>query len=165
MGLRTASSHEETVVSLQERIQSDLTAAMKARDKRRTAALRMVVSEMKNAAVEKGVGPQGELEDAEVERILQREVKRRTEAAEAYREAGRDEQAEADETDAAIYAEYLPEALSDEELGSLVDGAIEEVGAEGPQHMGQVMKMVMSRVGSRAEGSRVSELVKSRLMS
>lgn len=151
-------------MSLQQQIQSDLTSAMKARDKQRTAALRLVVSEMKNAAVEEGLGPQGDLDDATVERILHREVKRRTEAAATARQAGREDRAEDDEAQAEIYAEYLPEPLSDDELASMVDDAIAEVGAQGPQEMGQVMKAVMPRVGARAEGSRVSAAVRERLM-
>lgn len=151
-------------MSLQDQLQSDLTAAMKARDKRRTSALRMVVAAMKNAAVEDGRGPQGLLPDDVVERILTKEVKSRREAAESFREQGREEKAAEEEADAEIYAEYLPEPLDDEELIGIVESTIEEVGAEGPQDMGQVMGAVMPKVGNRADGQRVSALVKSRLM-
>lgn len=151
-------------MSLQERIQSDLTTAMKERDRARTSALRMIVAEMKNAAVEKGQGPQGDLGDDEVERILQRELKRRREAAGSYREAGRPEQAASEDADAEVYASYLPEPLGDDELIAIIESAIDEVGAEGPQDMGQVMGRVMSEVGSGADGKRVSAAVKSRLM-
>lgn len=151
-------------MSLQEQIQRDLTAAMKERDRARLSALRMIVAEMKNAAVEKGGGPQGELGDDEVERILQRELKRRREAATSYREAGRDEQAASEEADAEVYASYLPEQLGDDELIEIITSAIDEVGAEGPQDMGQVMGKVMPEVGNRADGKRVSAAVKSRLM-
>ena len=151
-------------MSLQQRIQSDLTAAMKARDKSRTSALRMIVAEMKNEAVEQGRGPQGELGDDVVERILTREVKRRRDAAASYRDAGRDEQAASEESDAEVYAEYLPEQLGDDELLAIISGAIEETGASSPQDMGKVMKVVMGEVGNRAEGQRVSAAVKSRLM-
>ena len=150
-------------MSLQQQITADLSASMKARDKARTSALRMLVSALKNQAIAEGRGPQGTLEDAEVERILASEVKRRREAATAYRDAGRTEQAEAEEAEAAVYEAYLPEQLSDEELAALVDEAIAEVGATDVKQMGQVMKALMPRVQGRAEGARVSALVKARL--
>jgi uncharacterized protein len=150
-------------VSLHQQITTDLSAAMKARDKARTSALRMVVSALKNQAIADGKGPQGTLEDAEVERVLATEVKRRREAAAAYRDAGRTEQAESEEAEAAVYEAYLPEQLSDEELAELVDAAIAEVGAEDVKQTGQVMKAVMPKVQGRADGSRVSALVKERL--
>lgn len=150
-------------MSLHQQITADLSAAMKSRDRARTSALRMVVSALKNQAIAEGRGPQGAVEDAEVERVLASEVKRRREAAAAFREAGRTEQAEAEEAEAAVYEAYLPEQLSDEELAELVDAAITEVGAEDVKQTGQVMKTVMPRVQGRADGSRVSALVKERL--
>lgn len=150
-------------MSLHEQIASDLTSAMKARDKARASALRMLLSALKNQAIADGLGPQGTLGDAEVERILASEVKRRREAAAAYREAGRTASAEAEEAEVVVYEAYLPEQLSDEELAGLVDEAIAEVGAEDVRQMGAVMKAVMPRVQGRAEGSRVSALVKDRL--
>jgi uncharacterized protein len=153
-----------STLSLQQRIQADLTTAMKERDRDTVSALRMIVAEMKNAAVEKGLGPQGELADDEVERILTREVKRRREAAASFRDAGRDERVAAEEADAELYARYLPEPLDDDELLAIIADAIAEVGAEGPQDMGKVMGVVMPKVGSRAAGQRVSAAVKSRLM-
>lgn len=151
-------------MSLQQRIQADLTAAMKERDRETVGALRMIVAEMKNAAVAKGLGPQGTLSDDEVERILSREVKRRREAAASFREAGRDERVASEEADAELYARYLPEQLDDDELLEVIDAAIADAGAEGPQDMGEVMGRVMGQVGSRAQGQRVSAAVKSRLM-
>jgi len=150
-------------MSLQQRIQSDLTGAMKARDSGRVSALRMVLAAMKNAAIEQGKGPQGELDDEAVESILASEVKKRREAAEAFRSAGRDEQAAGEEAEAELYATYLPEPLTDEELESIVDAAIAEVGASSPKEMGQVMKTAMAHVGNRADGARVSALVKAKL--
>lgn len=150
-------------MSLHSQITADLNASMKARDKARTSALRMLVSALKNQAIAEGRGPQGTLEDDEVERILASEVKRRREAAAAYRDAGRTESAESEEAEAAVYEGYLPEQLSDEELAGLVDEAIAEVGAEDVKQMGQVMKTVMPKVQGRADGSRVSGLVKDRL--
>jgi uncharacterized protein len=151
-------------VSLQKRIQSDLTAAMRERDRARVSALRLVIAEVKNAAVDKGVGAGGELEDEEVERILQREVKRRREAATSFRDAGREDRAAENEAEAEIYAAYLPEPLDDDELLDIAQQAIADVGAEGPQDMGAVMAKVMPQVGGRADGRRVSALVKSLLM-
>jgi uncharacterized protein len=150
-------------VSLHQQVQQDLTSAMKARDRARTSALRMVVSALKNRAIEQGKGPQGELDDDEVQKILASEVKRRREAAEAYRDAGRDEQAAAEEAELAVYEDYLPEQLDDGELDQLVDEAITEVGAEDIKQMGQVMKVAMGKVAGRAEGARVSARVKQRL--
>ena len=150
-------------MSLHQQITSDLSAAMKARDKARTSALRMLVSALKNQAIADGKGPQGTLDDDEVERILASEVKRRREAAAAFREAGRTESAEAEEAEVVVYESYLPEQLADEELAGLVDEAIAEVGAQDVKQMGQVMKTLMPRVQGRADGSRVSALVKQRL--
>lgn len=150
-------------MSLHEQITADLKTAMKARDKPRTSALRMLVSSLKNQAIAQGDGPQGTVADADVEKVLASEVKRRREAAAAYHDAGRLEQAEAEEAEAAVYEDYLPEQLSDEELSTLVEAAISEVDAAGPKDMGQVMKAVMPNVGGRADGSRVSAMVKERL--
>jgi uncharacterized protein len=150
-------------MSLQQRITEDLTSAMKARDKARTGALRMLVASIKNAAVAEGKGPQGELDDDAIIRLVQTETKRRREAATAFRDGGREDQALAEEAEAAVYEAYLPAQLSDDELAAAVDAAIAEVGADGPQAMGQVMKAVMPKVQGRADGSRVSAIVKQRL--
>lgn len=150
-------------MSLQQQVSDDLREAMKARDKARTGALRMLLASLKNAAVGAGKGPQGQLSDDEVVRLVQTETKRRREAAAAFREAGRDEQAAAEDAEASIYEAYLPTQLSDEELADVVDAAIAEVDAQGPQAMGQVMKTVMPRVAGQADGSRVSAMVKARL--
>lgn len=150
-------------MSLQQQVNDDLKASMKARDKARTGALRMLLASLKNAAVAEGKGPQGELADDAVVKLVQTEVKRRREAAAAFRDAGRDEQAAAEEAEAAVYEVYLPAQLSDDELAAVVDDAIAETGAGGPQDMGQVMKAVMPRVAGKADGSRVSAMVKARL--
>jgi uncharacterized protein YqeY len=150
-------------VSLQQQITDDIKTSMKARDKQRTSALRMMLASMKNAAVAAGRGPQGELSDDEVIKLLQTETKRRREAATAFRDAGRAEQAAGEDAEAAIYEAYLPAQLSDEELGTLVNEAIAEVGADNPSQMGQVMKAVMRKVAGRADGARVSGMVKERL--
>lgn len=150
-------------MSLHETIAADLRTAMKARDKARTSALRMLISALKNRAVADGLGPQATLDDEVVQAVLASEVKRRREAAKAYREGGREESAASEEAEAAVYETYLPAQLSDEELTELVDEVIAELGAEGPQAMGQVMKTAMARVEGRADGSRVSAIAKQRL--
>ena len=148
---------------LHDRIETDLRESMKARDKPRTAALRLAIAALKNRAVDDGLGPQGRLDDEVVERVLATEVKRRREAAAAFRDGGRQESAEAEEAEAAVYEGYLPEQLGDDELAALVDVTIREVGADDPQQTGQVMKAVMAKVQGRADGARVSRLVKARL--
>lgn len=150
-------------MSLHDTIEADLREAMKARDKARTSALRMVVAALRNRAVADGLGPQGRLDDEVVQKVLASEVKRRKEAADAYRDAGRAEQAASEEAEAVVYEAYLPEQLSNEELTALVDDVIAEVGADGPRQMGEVMKLAMARVQGRADGARVSALVKQRL--
>jgi uncharacterized protein len=150
-------------MTLHDRIETDLRTAMKERDKARTSALRMVVAALKNRATADGLSPQGRLSDDVVQKVLATEVKRRKEAASAFHDAGRAEQAAAEEAEAAVYETYLPAQLGDDELAAIVDDAIAEVGAEGPQQMGQVMKAAMAKVQGRADGSRVSALVKQRL--
>ena len=150
-------------MSLQQQISDDLKTAMKARDKARTGALRMLLASLKNAAVAEGKGPQGELSDDQVVKLVQSEVKRRREAAAAFREGDRIESAEAEEAEAAVYEAYLPAQLSDDELAAIVDATIAEVDASGPSDMGQVMKAAMPKVQGQADGSRVSAMVKQRL--
>jgi uncharacterized protein len=151
------------VTTLHDRIEADLRTSMKARDKPRTSALRLVVAALKNTAVAEGLGPQGRLDDETVQRVLATEVKRRREAAVAFADAGREESAAAETSEAELYAAYLPAQLGDDEIGAIVDEVIDEQGADGPQAMGQVMKATMARVQGRADGSRVSAIVKGRL--
>jgi uncharacterized protein len=150
-------------VSLHDRIEADLHAAMKARDKQRTSALRMVVAALKNRAIEDGLGPQGRLDDGVVQQVLTTEVKRRKEAASAFDAGGRAESAAAERAEAELYGTYLPTQLDDQELDAIVTSVIERLGADGPQAMGQVMKAAMAEVAGRADGARVSALVKQRL--
>lgn len=152
-------------MSLQRRIEDDLHTAMKARDKAATSALRMIVAALKNRAVADGLGPQGELDDAIVQQVLTTEVKRRREAAKAFADGGRDQAAAGELAEAALYEAYLPAQLDDDELGTIIDRVITEVDAEGPKAMGQVMKATMAEVAGRADGGRVSALVKQRLSS
>ena len=127
---------------------------MKAREKERVHALRLIVSELQKAEKER---------DADEVQVLQRERKRRLEAAETYRDGGRPDQAESEEREAEIIASYMPQQLSDEELGAIVGDAVAESGASSPQEMGKVMALVMPKVKGRADGKRVSAAVRERL--
>jgi uncharacterized protein YqeY len=131
-----------------------MTSAMKAGEKDRVGALRLVLSELQKAAKE---GDPDELA------VLRRERKRRLEAASQFRDGGRPELAEQEESEAEIIAAYLPAELSDEELAAIVAGAIEETGATSAKDMGQVMKVVMAKSGGRADGKRASARVREAL--
>jgi uncharacterized protein len=148
-------------LSITDRIQTDLTAAAKARDKDRLAALRLVLDALNKEAKE----ARAPLNEQREVAVLKRERKRRAEAAEAYRKGARDELAAAEEAEAAVIEEYLPAEISDEELETLVADAMSETGASSQKEMGKVMSAVMSKAGGRADGRRVSELVKSKLSS
>ena len=136
-------------MSTLEQVQSDATAALKAGDRERVGALRLIVSELQKAHKEAAGS------DADEVAVLQRERKRRLESAEAYRDAGRDDLAQGEETEAELIAAYLPEQLSDDELQAIVGDAVAETGASSPQEMGRVMSVVMPRVQGRADGKRV----------
>jgi uncharacterized protein len=141
-------------VSVLEQVQSDVRAAMKARDRERAAALRLIVDVLQQDA---------KLGEGDEVAVLQRERKKRVEAAEAYEGAGRAEQAAAERFEAELIEGYLPQQLSDEELGELVDAAVAETGATEQRQMGQVMSALMPQVGGRADGKRVSAAVRARL--
>jgi uncharacterized protein len=141
-------------MSLLERLQADTATALKAGDRERVHALRLVTSELQKAAKE------GDDDEATV---LQRERKRRLEAADAYSEAGRDDLAAGEQREAELIEEYMPEQLSDDELQAIVGDAVAESGASSPQEMGKVMSLVMPKVKGRADGKRVSALVKEKL--
>jgi uncharacterized protein YqeY len=147
-------SYTRSEMSLLEQIQADVKDAMKAGEKQRVHALRLVVNELQKAAKENGAD---ELE------VLQRERKRRFEAAEAYRDGGRTDLAEAEEQEAELIRGYMPEQLSDEELNAIVGDAVAESGATSPKEMGKVMALVMPQVKGRADGKRVSNAVKEKL--
>jgi uncharacterized protein YqeY len=144
-------------MSLLERVQADVTAAMKGGDRERVGALRLVVSELQKAHKDAAGGLADEVA------VLQRERKRRLESAAAYREGARQDLAEAEEREAELIQAYLPEQLSDEELHAIVGDAVAETGASSPQEMGRVMSVVMPRVQGRADGKRVSALVNEKL--
>jgi uncharacterized protein len=137
-----------------ERVQADTRDAMRAGERERVAALRLVTDALQKAAKE---GSDDELA------VLRRERKRRLEAAEAYRGGGSDERAAAEQREADLIEAYLPADLADDELRDLVDAAIADSGASGPSDMGKAMGAVMPKVGGRADGKRVSAIVRERL--
>ena len=146
---------------LKERLRTDLTDAMRARDQVRLRTLRMALTSITNEEVS-GHAVR-ELSDEQILTVLTREAKKRREAAEAFEAAGRSEQAEAERAEGDVLAGYLPAQLPDEELTALVAAAIAETGAAGMQAMGKVMKAVTPQVAGRAEGGRVAAEVRLQL--
>ena len=146
---------------LKDRLQADLTAAMKSQDEITRATLRMVLTAIGNEEV---AGKEArELSDDEELKVLAREGKKRREAAEAFHAGGAEDRAKRELDEEAVIARYLPAQLSDEELAAIVAEAVAETGASGPQGMGQVMKVVNPRVAGRAEGGRVAAAVRAAL--
>ena len=141
-------------MTVAEQVRADITSAMKAGEKTRVGALRMVLSELQKSAKE---GSDDELA------VLRRERKRRLDAAEQFRDGGRPELAAGEESEAKLIETYLPAELSDTELEAIVNDAIAETGAESPRDMGQVMKAVMAKSGGRADGKRASARVREAL--
>lgn len=141
-------------MAIADQVSADVKDAMRAGDKERVGALRLVLSELQKAAKE---GNDDELA------ILRRERKRRVEAASAYREAGRTDLAEGEEKEAQLIATYLPAELSEAELEAIVEQAVRESGASTVRDMGGAMKAAMAVVDGRADGKRVSALVKAAL--
>ena len=142
-------------VEIAQRIKSDVTTAMKAGDKDRVAALRLVLSELQKSEKDGG---------GDELAVLRRERKRRRESETAYRDAGRTDLADAEAYEAGVIESYLPAELSDDELAALVDRAIADTGASSPRDMGQVIKAVMAASQGRADGRKTSELAKARLV-
>jgi uncharacterized protein YqeY len=141
-------------MTLADRVKQDLTSAMKAGEKDRVGALRLVLSELQKDAKE---GKGDELA------VLRRERKRRQESAAAFRQGGAPDRAQAEETEAEMIAGYLPAELSDDELRAIVADAVSESGASSPKDMGMVMKAAMPKVAGRADGKRVSALAQEAL--
>jgi uncharacterized protein len=141
-------------VTVLEQVQSDVRTAMKARERDRAAALRLVVDVLQQDA---------KLGKGDEVAVLQRERKKRLEAAEAFEDAGRAEQAQTERLEAELVEGYLPAQLSDRELADLVDGAVAETGATEQRQMGQVMSALMPKVAGRADGKRVSAAVREKL--
>lgn len=141
-------------MSVLEQVQADVRTAMKAGERERAAALRMVVDSLQQDA---------KLGKGDEVAVLQRERKKRLEAEEAYREADRGEQASAERFEAELIEAYLPAQLSDAELAELVEAAVAETGATEQKQMGQVMSALMPKLGGRADGKRVSAAVREKL--
>ena len=146
-------------MSLIARIEDELKEATLAREAERRDTLRLILSALRGAEKEL----QRPLKDDEELQVLQRERKRRTEAAEAFRAGGREEQAAAEERELAILEEFMPTPLSEDEIEEIVDDVIAEVGATSMRDLGRVMADVMPQVAGRADGSTVSQLVREKL--
>jgi hypothetical protein len=142
------------MATVTDQLRSDMTAALKAGEKQRVGALRLVLSELQKASKD---GSDDELA------VLRRERKRRIDAAEQFEEAGRSELSQQERYEAELIGGYLPAELSEDELRELVRRAIADTGASSPRDMGQVMKAVMAASGGRAEGKRASSLVREAL--
>ena len=141
-------------MQIAEQIRADVNSAMKAGDRDRATALRLVLSELQKAAKDGNTDEQA---------VLRRERKRRLESASAFRDAGRVELAEGEEAEAAVIQVYMPAELGDDELRRIVADAIAETGASSPKDMGGVMKVAMEKAGGRADGKRVSALAREAL--
>jgi uncharacterized protein len=146
-------------VSLIARIEDELKQARLARDAERRDALSLILASLRSAEKEL----QRPLSDDEELQVLQRERKRRLEAAEAYEQAGREEQADAEEFELEVLEEFMPEPLDEDELEEIIDDVIAEVGATSLRDLGRVMADVMPQVSGRADGSTVSQLVREKL--
>jgi uncharacterized protein len=141
-------------VTVAEQVRADMTSAMKAKERERVGALRLVLSELQKAAKDG---------DDDEQAVLRRERKRRLEAATQFRDGGRPELAAQEEAEAELIAGYMPAELSDEELDAIVSAAVAETGASSPKDMGQVMKVVMAKSQGRADGKRASARVREAL--
>lgn len=146
-------------MSITEQVQADVVTAMKAHDKERVSALRMIVCALQNAAKEakEDLGEEQEL------KVLMAEKKKRQQAADAFRDGGRAESAAKEEAEAAVIDTYLPQAMDESELSAMVDEAVESTGAAGIKDMGKVMSALMPRVAGRADGKVLSNMVRTRL--
>jgi uncharacterized protein YqeY len=144
-------------VSLLDQVKADVTTALKAGDRERAGALRLITNELQKAHKEASG------KEADEVAVLQRERKRRIEAADAYDDAGRDDLAQSERREAELIEHYMPQQLSDDELHAIVGDVVAESGAASPQEMGKVMSMVMPRVRGRADGKRVSAVVREKL--
>ena len=148
-------------MSLKEKLQNDLTDAMRARDEIRSSTIRMILTSIKNEEVS---GKEArDLSDAEIITVLSREAKRRREAAEAFDQAGAKDRADQERAEGVVIAEYLPKQLSEEEIKTLIAAAMAETGANSPAQMGLVMKSLQPKIAGKADGGLVSSLVKAAL--
>ena len=148
-------------MSLKEKLQGDLTTAIRERDEIRSSTIRMVLTAIRNEEVAGKAAK--ELSDAEVITVLSREAKKRREAAEAFDAAQAKDRADAERAEGAVIAGYLPQQLTEGEIKELITSAIKESGASGPAQMGLVMKSLQPKIAGRADGGQVSNLVKQAL--
>ncbi len=144
---------------LKDKLQQDLTAAMLAHDDDKISALRMLISEIRYA----GNGRDADIPDEDVIKIIQKEIKKRRESSESYKKGLREDLAAREEAEIKVYEPYLPTQMSDEELTKLIDESITELGASSMSDMGKVMGEVRLKVGSSADPSKISQIVKSKL--
>ncbi|KAA8737574.1 GatB/YqeY domain-containing protein [Corynebacterium tuscaniense] len=142
------------------KISADLKEAMKAKDKTRVGAIRMLLAAIQTEETE---GTKHELTDDEVLKIIAREIKKRRESAEIYTQNNREDLAETELSEVAVLEDYQPEQLSDEEVAQLIDAAVAETGATSMKEMGQVMKLATEKAAGRADGKRLSTAVRERL--
>jgi hypothetical protein len=148
-------------MSLKEKLQNDLTDAMRARDEIRSSTIRMILTSIKNEEV---AGKEArELNDAEIITVLSREAKKRREAAEAFDQAGAKDRADQERAEGVVVGEYLPKQLTEDEIKSLIAAAMAETGASTPAQMGLVMKSLQPKIAGKADGGLVSSLVKAAL--
>ena len=145
---------------LKDKIRADLKEAMKAKEKERTGTIRMLLAAIQTAETE---GTKHEVDDAEIQKIIAREIKKRRESAEIYQSNGREDLASQELTEAEILEGHQPTQLTDEELASLVDATVADLNASSMAQMGAVMKEVTTRAEGRADGKRLSAAVKARL--
>ena len=145
---------------LKSKISADLKEAMKAKDKTRLGAIRMLLAAIQTEETE---GTKHELTDDEVLKVIAREIKKRRESAEIYTQNGREDLAETELAEVAALEVYQPEQLSDEEVAKLIDEAVAETGATSMKEMGQVMKLATEKAAGRADGKRLSAEVKAQL--
>ncbi len=144
---------------MEQKLKDDLKSAQINRDEVRVSTLRLLLSEINNSKISKG----SELTDDEIIAVVQKEAKKRRESVESFKKGGREDLANKEQSELEILQTYMPEGLSNEELTKLVEGSINELGANSLASMGKVMSLVMSKVEGRADGSEVSKLVKEKL--
>ncbi len=146
-------------MNFEAKLMEELKKAIKEKDQVRVSVIKLLRAELKNAKIAK----MADLTEEDFIKILRKEVKKREEAIEMYRKGGREDLAKQEEEELKILKEYLPPELSEAELERIIDEAIEKVGATSMKDMGKVMKEVMAKVAGRADGSKVSAMVRSKL--
>ncbi|MBV9658704.1 MAG: GatB/YqeY domain-containing protein [Verrucomicrobia bacterium] len=150
-------------MTISERIEQDLKEAMRARQAEKLSVLRMLKSALMNAAIEKGGGPQGKVDDADATAVIRKQVKQRQDSIESFRKGGRAEQAAKEQAEIELLNAYLPQPLDAAALAALVEEAIRETGATTKAQTGLVMKALQPKVAGRADGKTLSQEVQKRL--